>query len=133
MQSNQALEVNCLSPYRMLAGLSFELLFKAHCIGACKPIRAIHSLSELARSANVDVSPAAQEILDVLSGYIFWDGRYPTPKDWKWLETHWKAEAKLLRSATEPVAAELWTDKLSMEVLIQLWRSWSDLYLKRYG
>lgn len=33
MESNKNLEVNCWSTYKMLMGMAFELLFKAHCVG----------------------------------------------------------------------------------------------------
>lgn len=44
MQNEKELEVNCLATYKMLMGMSFELLFKAHCISYGSEFSSTHDL-----------------------------------------------------------------------------------------
>lgn len=80
MQESKDLEIPCWATYKMLMGMSFELLIKAHCVGAGINFSQIHDLVALARTANLTTSNAENQLLKLLSEYVIWDGRYPTPK-----------------------------------------------------
>lgn len=119
MRENSGIE--CWATYKMLTGMSFELLFKAHCVGAGIKYANTHDLVMLARTANFSTSNEESGILKVLSEYIIWDGKYPTPKEAKYLESHWKNEGNVLN------------DALDFENLIPIWRKYSDLFMEKYN
>jgi hypothetical protein len=121
MQSEKALEINCWGTYKMLMGMSFELLFKAHCIGSGIDFNSTHDLVSLAKTASLSTSKDENKILKVLSEYVIWDGRYPTPKKPEHLEGHWKNQASLV------------DDKLDLEALMPLWRRFSDSFVAQYN
>ena len=65
--------------YRMLCGLSLELLYKAVAVEkGIEPLKT-HDLYKLASSTNVLVDAEDIPILQLLSHYIKWVGRYPVP------------------------------------------------------
>ena len=121
MQNESELEINCWATYKMLMGMSFELLFKAHCIGSGTEFKTTHDLVALARTSGLSTSKDENKILKVLSEYIIWDGRYPTPKKPEHLKEHWKNQASLL------------DEKLDLEELMPLWRRISDLFMELYN
>jgi len=121
MADNKGLEVNYWAPYKMLIGMSFELLFKCHCVEAGTSFRHTHDLVELAKTANLRASRHEIEVFKTLSAFIIWDGRYPIPKTAKSLEEHWKHQIDLSQS-----------DELDFEILLPIWRRFSDLYLERH-
>ena len=69
--------------YLMLMGLSFELLFKAFYIANEKTPPTHHRLDSLTNECSCAFANKDNIILKILSGYIIWEGRYPTPKDKK--------------------------------------------------
>lgn len=121
MQSEKELEINCWATYKMLMGMSFELIFKAHCIGSGTEFNFTHNLDDLVRTAGLPASKDEEKILKVLSEYVIWDGRYPTPKKSEHLKGHWKNQADLL------------DDKLDLEKLMPLWRRFSDSFMEQYN
>ncbi|WP_257294223.1 hypothetical protein [Endozoicomonas sp. YOMI1] len=121
MQSEKDLEINCWATYKMLIGMSFELLFKAHCIGSDTEFNPTHDLVALANTANLPTSKSENKILQVLSEYVIWDGRYPTPKKPEHLKGHWKNQA------------DLSDEKLDLENLMPLWRRFSDSFMEQYN
>ena len=66
--------------YRMLMGMSFELLFKSFCVANSKEFSPTHNLPQLACQAGFQLEDKEQKIFSILSGYIYWEGRYPVPK-----------------------------------------------------
>lgn len=56
MQKERDLEINSWSTYKILMGMSLELLFKAHCVGAGVSFGATHDLVSLAKTANFTTS-----------------------------------------------------------------------------
>ena len=64
-------------------GMSFELLFKAFYVAKDKapPTQNGHCLLKLCNESGVTFSEKEKNLLDILSGYIIWQGRYPTPND----------------------------------------------------
>lgn len=121
MQNNSNLEVNCWATYKMLMGMSFELLFKAHCVGAGIVFDPVHDLMALARTANFTASKEEKSIFEVLSAYILWDGRYPTPKKPEYLKMHWDNQNKMS------------DDNLDFERLLPMWRRFSDAFVEKYN
>ncbi|WP_063704345.1 hypothetical protein [Pseudoalteromonas gelatinilytica] len=135
MQKEKALVINCWSTYKMLMGMSFELLFKAHCVGAGIRFGATHDLVSLAKTANFTMSKEENGILNVLSEYIIWDGRYPIPKRSQHLENHWKSQNKVLndKKSLGGLTVQTPNDKLDFDNLLPIWRNYSELYMDRYN
>ncbi len=135
MEQNVSLEVNCLSTYKMLMGMSLELLFKAHCVGECISYGPTHDLVLLAKTANFAMSKDENRILKVLSEYILWGGRYPTPKKFEHLESHWKNQSKVLNDKKKlgNLEVQVLNNKLDFESLLPLWRKYSDKFMDKYN
>lgn len=117
MQGNKELQFNCWATYKMLMGMSFELLLKAYCVCAEIEFKPTHDLVVLARTANLPTSKEENKILKILSEYVIWDGRYPIPKTPEKLKEHSNNQAQLL------------DDKLDLENLMSIWRRFSDLFM----
>ena len=66
--------------YRMIMGMSFELLFKSFLVANSTEIVPTHNLNELAESAGFTLDDKESSILHNLTGYIYWQGKYPVPK-----------------------------------------------------
>lgn len=66
--------------FRMLCGMSLELLYKAILVSQARTVPHTHNLVELARSAGAAVSDRDAGLLEILSECIKWGGRYPVPK-----------------------------------------------------
>lgn len=56
--------------YRMLMGMSLELLFKAFFVANKKTPPTVHTLNHLSAESGIAFSDKEQEILEVLSGYV---------------------------------------------------------------
>ena len=67
--------------YRMLCGMSLELLYKAIIVAQNDPVPASHNLLFLAEKAGCHVTRKNAGILELLTECIIWEGRYPVPKD----------------------------------------------------
>jgi hypothetical protein len=67
------------SVFRMLFGLSLELLYKAVAVETGNEPLKTHDLYKLASSTNVLIDTEEIPILEILSHYITWAGRYPIP------------------------------------------------------
>lgn len=135
MHENKEIEINCWATYKMLMGMSFELLFKAHCVGAGTSFTATHDLVALATTANFTTSKDENGILRVLSEYIIWDGRYPIPKKAQHLESHWKNQNIVLNQKEKlgKLTVLVSNDKLEFENLLPIWRKYSDLFMEKYN
>lgn len=70
--------------FRLNAGLAIELLLKA-CIvkrdGHCENLKPIHQLNKIAKDADFIPTDPQKKLLDVMTEYIYWLGRYPAPKN----------------------------------------------------
>lgn len=67
--------------YRMLCGMSIELLYKAIIVQNKETVPKTHDLLELAyKAGDTMLSVKEQGILDLLTDCIVWEGRYPVPK-----------------------------------------------------
>lgn len=134
IDENKNLEINCLPVYKMLLGMSFELLFKAHCVGAGIGFAATHNLESLVTTANLTTSKDEKGIFRVLSEYIIWDGRYPVPKEFQYLERHWENQNNILNNNENIGNLIVLTsnDKLDFENIHPIWRKYSDLFMEKH-
>ena len=67
--------------YKMICGMSLELLFKAIIIQKEKVLNdKTHNLITLSKEAEVQFSDKEKGLLEILSEAIIWYGRYPVPK-----------------------------------------------------
>jgi hypothetical protein len=65
--------------YRMLCGMSLELLYKAIAVSQKHDVKKTHDLVKLAKIAGVKVDDTSKGILEILTECIYWNGRYPVP------------------------------------------------------
>ncbi|WP_254509524.1 HEPN domain-containing protein [Anatilimnocola floriformis] len=86
-------------PFRMLCGMSIELLLKAIIVAHSQEPGMTHGLSSLARAAGVKFADSQLPLLEILSQTIVWDGRYPvpTPKNQQSFEKLSTLKSKYLR------------------------------------
>lgn len=107
------LTVRCWSSYKMLMGLSFELLFKSVCIKENLTPKKSHKLSMLAEHAGVSLTLGEKKIFEVLTEYILWDAKYPTPTKEECLQKHWDNQK------------ELDDNELDLPNLIKIWQKYA--------
>jgi hypothetical protein len=65
--------------YRMLCGMSLELLYKAIIIAQGGKYKPTHRLVDLAETTGLEYNNDELYLLDILTECIIWEGRYPTP------------------------------------------------------
>ena len=120
------MDVACPLVYRMLWGMALEALIKAVILENGDEIRKSHNLNQLARDARITYTTEQQKPLQILSEAIFWDGRYPVPKE----EKHWDELADLKwetlydrkpLSESSTLVVYSPNDKLNWESLQELW------------
>ncbi|HLK11078.1 MAG TPA: hypothetical protein VKW76_06840 [Candidatus Binatia bacterium] len=68
-----------LGPVMLLAGLTIELLLKGLAVGRQKAAPRTHDLLELAEVAGLQLRPPEEELLERLTVFVRWAGRYPVP------------------------------------------------------
>ncbi|WP_201580154.1 hypothetical protein [Psychrobacter sp. Pi2-52] len=129
MDNGHAIE--CWSTYKMLMGLSFELLFKAIAMQRKLAFSATHQLVEIANSAHIRLTTDEKEILRVLTEYILWGGKYPVPHKKTHLENHWKHENKVAYDKEKhgSLTIERGNNKLDLDELAKIWIKYSDIYM----
>ncbi|WP_157097630.1 hypothetical protein [Photobacterium sp. J15] len=64
--------------YRMIMGMSFELLFKSFLVANSIEIVPTHNLNDLAKLAGFTLDDKESSILHNLTGYIYWQGKSST-------------------------------------------------------
>jgi hypothetical protein len=131
-------KITCYSTYKMLFGMSLETLFKAHCVAQKidnPRINKSHQLTEIASIAGFKLDKSENKILDILSEYIIWDGRYPVPK----------VSSQVKRHSDNITATEYDKEKMgTIEILKpngaldfsnvhKIWRRISDDYMQKYN
>jgi len=134
--------------YRMLMGMSFELLFKSFLVAEEIDIKATHNLNELAEMAGFTLDDKERAIFTNLTGYIYWQGKYPVPKP---IDTKRKkvTGGEGIKQQREPFIAvhsgkldifqgqadepsQLITSDLDYDNLLQLWQKFNNLYVEHY-
>jgi HEPN domain-containing protein len=130
--------------HRLLMGLSFELIFKAFYVAKGESPPITHSLNNLTGHCDLQLSKKDRKILEVLSGYILWEGRYPTPN--KPNEKRNLPFYHGIKEQNDPFVNTLPIEKqldgksnstlkrsdLDFEHLIGLWRKLNDEYVNKY-
>lgn len=138
MEDNSKLEVSCFSTYKMLMGMSFEVLIKAHCIAQkieSEEVQKSHRLTNLASIAGLKLTKEENKILDVLTEYVIWDGKYPAPKNSSQLKRH---RDNVIATAYDreklgTLDAYKSNDVLDFDKLHKIWRKLSDEYMERHN
>jgi len=69
--------------YRMLCGLSLELLYKAIIVEQGNQPKTTHNLKDLAKDAGLQGSVEHDDLLDILTHSIEWNAKYPVPTEQK--------------------------------------------------
>jgi hypothetical protein len=67
--------------FRMICGMSLELLYKAIIVSRGAKPKHDHELVALARAAGIRLEVADEALVRILTEAVKWDGRYPVPKE----------------------------------------------------
>jgi len=145
---SQGYSSDCGDTYRMLMGMSFELLFKSFLVAKEMDIKATHNLIELAGLAGFELDEKESHIFKNLTGYIYWEGKYPVPKpiDTKRKQVTGGEGIKLQREAFVPACSEglnilknqpgkpalLNSDDLDYDNLLKLWMKFNGINVAEY-
>lgn len=121
----------CQSTYKMLMGMSFELLFKAICIQKEVEFKHSHNLFTLSKSANISLTEEDVSILNVLTEYIVWDGKYPNPKNKDKFEHHRQNENEVGNNHFNigKLKFQKSNHKLDFDSLAEIWRKCEATYI----
>ncbi len=138
MEVDRQARLTCNATYKMLVGMSLELLLKAHCVGQKienPRIEKTHNLTELAGIAGIKFEKSDNKILEVLSEYIVWDGRYPAPKDPAKMKRHWDniQNTAFDREPLGSLEVLKPNNTFCLDNLHRIWRRLSDEYLRKYN
>lgn len=112
--------------YKMLMGMSFEAMAKAFCIALDKEMKRTHELTTLISDAGFKFTKKENKTLRVLTAYIEWAGKYPTPKSKNGngpstLKNHWDD------------ISDLGEDAFNYDELLKIWRKMSDKFLSEHN
>lgn len=132
--------------YLMLMGLSLELLLKSFYVAKEMKPPEKHSLDNLTSECFCNFTNKENVILKVLSGYITWQGRYPTPKNKINKSTGEDTGHHSIRDQTKPFEntigitsqlagksnSVLNRSDLDFENLLCIWKKINEEYLSRY-
>ncbi|MDK9738148.1 hypothetical protein KI655_12660 [Vibrio sp. D404a] len=137
MEDDSQARITSHSTYLMLMGMSFEVLFKAHCVAQGiedERLKNTHELAEIARIAGFKLSKEDNKVMSVLSAYIVWDGRYPIPKKSSQFQQHTKNIESTAYDKEKFGGFDMLTpnDILKFDNLHVLWRRYSDRYMSEY-
>jgi len=112
--------------YKMLMGMSFEAMAKAFCIAQNRPLKTTHKIETLISEAGFQFNEVENRTLKVLTSYIEWAAKYPTPKDKK--------------GSGAAALKELWSELFSLGYdafdysrLHGMWRVMSDKYMSEHN
>ena len=75
--------------YEMLCGMALELAFKAVAVSKGKRPISTHNLLKLSEHAEgVPLTAKQKQLLEMLTESIYWQGRYPVPKELKSMDKY---------------------------------------------
>ncbi|WP_374627671.1 hypothetical protein [Pandoraea sp.] len=80
-ESGYSYEVAAASVMPMLCGMALELMYKAICVAKGLKVPETHELSLLADRGGAQLSDDDKRYLRYLSIHVWWEGRYPVPKE----------------------------------------------------
>ncbi len=138
MENNSQARITSHSTYLMLMGMSFEVLFKAHCVAQGienDRLKNSHDLAEIAKIAGFSLSKEDNKILMVLSAFVVWDGRYPIPKKSSQFDQHGKNIESTAYDREKLGSLDILkpNDTFEFDNLHILWRRYSDRYMSKYN
>lgn len=116
--------IGIYNTYKMLIGMSFEAMAKAFLMAQKKPLQTTHQLTALVSSAGFEFSKDENKVLAILSAYIEWAGKYPTPKAKNGVSTLSKLWGDSEKLGEEP---------FELKNLTIIWRKMSDEYMKKHN
>jgi len=128
LKSEFSVGPGCLDNYLMMFGLSYEVMLKAICIEGGVSFAKNHKLQELADHAKIVLNENESLLLSLLSEYVIWEGRYPTPKNNVFMKDHWEATSNALWEEDKIIGGSSRTDIFEYENLKKLWLKLSDVY-----
>lgn len=132
LYNNLDKEPFCWNSYKLLIGLSFELLLKSIAIQKNMELSHTHKLDELAKSINIPLSNDDLGILKVLTEYVIWAGKYPIPQNAHELPKLSDLENKYLNETISKIGnIEIGTynNKLDFPYISELWQKINNVYL----
>jgi hypothetical protein len=119
--------------YKMLCGMSLELIFKAALVAKRIKVKHTHNLVDLANQANLQYSDKNKEILNLYTESVVWEGKYPTPKCEENLEQFFQAKQN-----NTPIGGKL-SQLAEYEALFdwtsfnQIWSQASEFFWSHYS
>lgn len=121
--------------YRMLCGMSLELIYKAIIVAKGNEIKPIHKLIDLASLAGVVVSDKDRGLLQILTEAVIWDGRYPVPKEKQSMDRlHSLIEDCLYdKKPFGPTYIMSPNNALNWDSFYQLWSNGCEVYWEHYS
>ncbi|PJE55834.1 MULTISPECIES: HEPN domain-containing protein [unclassified Marinomonas] len=128
LKSEFSLELGCLDNYLMMFGLSYEVMLKAICIEKSINFEKSHKIQELAEQAKIVLIENESLLLKLLSEYVIWEGRYPVPKNHRFMTEHWDATRNALWEEGKEIGGISRTGVFEYESLKSLWLKLSDVY-----
>ena len=133
--SNYSMKAAVGPVYRMLCGMALELLYKAIVVAKGGVVETSHDLAALAANAGVEVSENERGLLSILSESVIWAGRYPVPKDPKYMDKFIDLSSKYLFDTT-PVGKSNFrgtNHALAWEHFKALWDKGDSVYWKYHS
>ncbi|QLB41759.1 hypothetical protein HV560_02350 [Mannheimia pernigra] len=123
----------CWNSYKLLIGLSFELLLKSIAIQKNMELSHTHKLDELIKSINIPLSNNDDlGILKILTEYVIWAGKYPIPKKAHELPKLSNLENQYLNKTISKIGnikIGTYNNKLDFPYLLKLWQKINDVYI----
>jgi len=130
LKSEFSVELGCLDNYLMMFGLSYEVMLKAICIRKSVQFSKSHKIHELAKHAQIILNENEILLLSILSEFVIWEGRYPIPKNHKFMMEHWDSKRNALWEEDKIIGGKFRTDVFEYYRLKSLWLKLSDLYFE---
>lgn len=125
------LNIACWPVYRMLCGMSLELIFKAIIVAKGDKVEHTHDLVDLALKSNIKYDKRKQGILKIFSESIIWDGRYPVPlakgKDRDKAKAEAKAKMDELNNLYRTCASPQYNNALNFGSFLD-WDSFNEIW-----
>jgi hypothetical protein len=119
--------------YEMLWGMSIELLLKAIAVAQRKDVPHHHNLTDIALAVNINLAPAEEALLPILTAAVRWLGRYPLPKTRKEWEEAMEDRRKALWAPAGIADFEIYNGALDWTNINALWEKLSAVYWEHHS
>jgi len=122
---------SCKRTYCMIAGLAFELLLKSIVLEKKPNISFIdsHNLLHLLKICEIEICQDELNILNLLTEYVVWAGRYPIPKKAEDIVRYNNIFNRTVVdfSQTGNTTTLKYNGSLEWESVMKLWRTFEDI------